>query len=96
MRTIYNRSVDPYFNIAAEEYLVDNYEDDIIMLWRNAPSVIIGKNQNAWAEVNVPFVTENAIPVVRRITGGGAVFHDLGNVNFSFITRAEEYTKLNF
>lgn len=96
MRAIYNETVDPYFNIASEEYLMDSSSDDVFMLWRNSPSVIIGKNQNAWAEIDVPFVKENGIAVVRRITGGGAVFHDLGNVNFTFITRADDDTKLNF
>lgn len=96
MITIYNRSTDPYFNLAAEEYLLRNTDDDIFMLWRNCPSVIIGKNQNTWAEVNTEFVRENKINVARRITGGGAVFHDLGNVNFSFITEAADKTKLNF
>ena len=96
MRAIFNRSTDPYFNIASDEFLLRTTRSDAIMIWRNSASVIIGKNQNAWAEVDVPFVTENSIPVVRRITGGGAVFHDLGNVNFSFVTPATEDTKLNF
>ena len=96
MRAIFNGSTDPYFNLAAEEYLLTTAGDDIFMLWRNDPSVIIGKNQNAWAEVNVDYVKENGIPVVRRLTGGGAVFHDLENVNFSFITKADDGSKLNF
>ena len=96
MRAVYNCSVDPYFNLAAEEYLLMNADCDVFMLWRNSPSVIVGKNQNAWAEVNVDYVKDNGIPVVRRLTGGGAVFHDLENVNFSFITKASEGTKLNF
>ncbi|MBR0303464.1 MAG: lipoate--protein ligase [Clostridia bacterium] len=96
MRSIFNPCTDPYFNIASDEYILDASRGDVFMLWRNSPSVIIGKNQNAWGEVNVPYVTEEGIPVVRRITGGGAVFHDLGNVNFSFVTRADDSTKLNF
>jgi len=85
-----NNNTDPYFNIASEEYLIDNYKDDVFMLWRNSPAVIIGRNQNAYAEINQEFVTQNNIAVVRRLTGGGAVFHDLGNVNFTYITNHSE------
>ena len=79
-------STDPCFNLAAEEYLIDNFRDDVFMLWRNSPSVIIGRSQNAWAELDASFAADNGIAVVRRLSGGGAVFHDLGNVNFTFIT----------
>lgn len=82
---IYNRFTDPYFNLAAEEYFMKEFEEDVFMLWRNEPSIIIGKNQNALAEINMDYVKENNIPVVRRLSGGGAVFHDLGNLNFTFI-----------
>ena len=86
MKLYINKSTDPYFNLAAEEYLLKNSKEDIIMLWRNSPAVIIGKNQNAFAEINFDFVREHGIKVVRRMTGGGAVFHDLGNVNYTFIS----------
>ena len=76
---------DPYFNLASEEYLIDNFPDDVFMLWRNEPSVIIGRSQNAFAELDADFIGRRGIAVVRRLTGGGAVFHDLGNVNFTFI-----------
>ena len=92
LRAILNTSTDPYFNLASEEYLLDTADSDVFMLWRNSPSVIIGKNQNTWAEVDKRYAEENGISVVRRLTGGGAVFHDLGNVNFSFITAAAEKT----
>lgn len=85
MIIVNNTSTDPAFNLAAEEYLCDKAEDDIFMLWRNSPSVIIGRNQNTWAEVDTEYTKENGIQIVRRMTGGGAVFHDPGNVNFSFI-----------
>ncbi len=73
------------FNIASEEYILENFAEDVFLLYRNAPSIIVGKNQNTLAEINQDYVRENSIPVVRRLTGGGTVFHDLGNLNFSFI-----------
>lgn len=85
MLCIDNQNTKPQFNLAAEEYLLKNFSDDIFMLWRNEPSIIIGKHQNALAEINLNYVKENRINVVRRMTGGGAVFHDLGNLNFTFI-----------
>lgn len=85
MKCIFNPLTEPYFNLAVEEYLLDNVEDDIFMLWRNEPSIIVGKFQNSLAEINVDYVKENGIKVVRRQTGGGAVFHDLGNLNFTFV-----------
>ena len=96
MLIIRNPSRDPYFNLASEQYLLDNVENDVFMLWINSPSVIIGRNQNAYSELNVPFIEQNGIKAVRRLTGGGAVFHDCGNVNFTFIKKAEKDTALNF
>jgi len=86
-KLILNPFISPSFNLALEEYLLTEFsEGDIIMLWRNSPSVIVGKNQNSYAEIDLDFVTENKIPVIRRLTGGGAVFHDLGNINYTFIS----------
>ncbi len=85
MLYIYLDSTDPYFNLAAEEYLLTAFSQDIFMLWRNAPSIIVGRNQNTMSEINYDYVTAHRIPVVRRLTGGGAVFHDLGNVNYTFL-----------
>lgn len=96
MKVILNTNTDPYFNLASEEFLLANEKDDLFMLWRNSPSVIIGKNQNAWAEVNVQFTEKNNIKVVRRLTGGGAVFHDLGNINFTFITKNQQNGAIDF
>ena len=96
MRVILNDHTDPYFNIAAEEYLLDHETQDVFMLWRNDNAVIIGKNQNTWAEVNVPYTRENGIAVVRRLTGGGAVFHDLGNVCFTYITAHDPVRGIDF
>ena len=85
MLLIQRSQTNPYFNIAAEEYVLKQFSEDVFMLWQNEPSVIIGKHQNTLAEINHDYVEQNNIPVVRRISGGGAVFHDLGNVNFTFI-----------
>ena len=87
MRCLIDTCTDPYWNLAAEEYLLKAWDAPVFRLWRNAPAVIVGRNQNAHAEINRPFVEERGIAVVRRLSGGGAVFHDLGNVNFTFIDR---------
>ncbi len=96
MRCILRRETDPYFNLAAEEYVFKNFEEDTFMLWRNEPSVIIGKHQNAFAEVNALFIKQNNIKVVRRISGGGAVYHDTGNLNFTFTSKAEPEHLVDF
>jgi len=80
------KSNDPYFNLAMEQHLFDAGRD-IFMLWQNDNAIIIGKNQNAEAEINRPFVDRRNIRVARRLSGGGAVYHDLGNLNFTFITK---------
>ncbi len=86
MKYIRLTTTDPYRNLAVEEYLFKNSEEDIFMLWQNRPSVIIGKNQNAYAEVELAYAEEVGIDICRRITGGGAVYHDEGNLNYTFIT----------
>lgn len=85
MLCIDNQSIEPYFNQAVEEYFLKNSNENIFMLWRNDNAIIVGKHQNTLAEINVDNVKEREIKVVRRLTGGGAVFHDLGNVNYTFI-----------
>ena len=89
-------SADPYFNLAAEEYFLKNFQEDFFMLWRSRPSVVVGKHQNALAEINHAFVRENLIPVARRLSGGGTVFHDSGNVNFTFIRNVKDISEVNF
>ncbi|MDD4772478.1 MAG: lipoate--protein ligase [Eubacteriales bacterium] len=96
MLILRNNSVNPYFNLAAEQYLLDSDYNNILILWRNSPAVIIGQNQNAYAEVNDAYIREHNIALVRRLTGGGAVFHDLGNINYTFITPQTEGGALDF
>lgn len=96
MRYIYNPSTDPAFNLAAEELFITRSDDDIFMLWRNKPAVIVGRNQNTLAEIDEEFIQKRNIPVVRRLSGGGAVFHDLGNINFTFITSGNPSDGLDF
>lgn len=86
MLLINNPNTNPYFNLAMEEYFLRNTTEDLFMLWRNENSIIVGKNQNTLSEINYEYVKENNIKVVRRQSGGGAVFHDLGNINFTFIS----------
>lgn len=83
-------TTDPEFNLAAEQYVFDALPRDrmYFMLWQNDNAIIIGKYQNTHAEINEPFVREHGIKVVRRLSGGGAVYHDMGNLNFTFIMDA--------
>lgn len=87
---------DPYFNLAAEEYFLKNFKEDFFMLWRSQPTVVVGKHQNALAEINHEFVCTHQIPVARRLSGGGTVFHDLGNLNFTFIRNVDKIHEVNF
>ncbi|MBF8457231.1 lipoate--protein ligase [Kaistella sp. G5-32] len=87
MLLITSPSHNAYFNIASEEYLLKRFpSEDIFLLYVNAPSIIVGKFQNTLAEINLDYVKEKGIKVVRRMSGGGTVYHDLGNLNFSFHT----------
>lgn len=89
MILIYRNETDPYFNIAAEEYVLKEMDEDVFMLWVNEPSVIIGKHQVAAAEADIIYTYEHNIPVIRRISGGGTVYHDKGNLNYSLISHGE-------
>lgn len=91
-----NPCTDPHWNLAAEEYLLTARAEPTAMLWRNGRSVIIGRNQDLRSEVDMEFAARHGIVVSRRLTGGGAVFHDLGNVNYTFIASNEGEKKLDF
>ena len=90
MKIIHSTSNSPTFNLAAEEYLFCERMDDLLFLYVNEPSVIIGCNQAIRNEVDLEFCAQNEIRIVRRMSGGGAVFHDLGNLNFCFISNKTE------
>jgi len=97
MLYIRNESTNPYFNLAFEEYLF-NLEDNnnYVLLWQNEPTIVVGKFQNTAEEINCEYVKEKGIHVVRRITGGGAVYHDLGNLNYTFISKGLEKKEFDF
>lgn len=92
----YQTTTDSAFNLALEELLVRKSNEEIFYLWQNAPAVIIGRNQNTLAEINTDFIQKNKINVTRRNTGGGAVYHDLGNINYSYIVNFTEGKSVNF
>jgi lipoate-protein ligase A len=99
MRFISNNHInDPSMNLALEEYVLRSLpdKDDYLLFYINEPSIIIGKNQNTVEEVNAEYVEQNGIHVVRRLSGGGAVYHDLGNLNFSFIMKDDGQSFHNF
>ena len=93
MEFFINPAHDPAYNLALEELLASEYPREFLMLWRNGPSVIVGRNQNTLAEIDADAVRELGVQVVRRTTGGGAVYHDLGNFNYT-IARAGRLTAL--
>lgn len=96
MKFLILKTKNPYINLAIEEYFFSQTIDDVFMLWQNEPTIVIGKNQNAYAEINQDFVKANNIHVARRISGGGAVYHDLGNVNYTFIGSKDHSDKIDF
>ena len=96
MLCIHSPYNDIYFNLAAEEYLFKNFSEDVFILWRNEPSIVVGKHQNTMAEINHSFVKRNKVLVARRLSGGGTVYHDEGNLNFTFIARGAEGKLVDF
>lgn len=98
MRYIESDSHDPYYNLALEEHVFNDLprDESYFMLWQNENTIVIGKYQNAYEEVNQKVVDERGIRVARRLSGGGAVYHDLGNLNFTFIADQKDVKGLNF
>lgn len=87
---------NPYYNLAAEEFFLKNTNEEYFIIWESKPSVIVGKHQNTLSEINYRFNKENDILIARRLTGGGTVFHDEGNINFTFIRSGQPGQLVNF
>jgi len=96
MLCIDSRNSNPFFNLAAEEFLLRNSGEEYFMVWQSTPLVVVGKHQNALAEINYRFAKEQGITIARRLTGGGTVYHDGGNINFTFIRKGEPGKLVNF
>jgi len=92
MRYLTNTSTDPHYNMAFDEFCLESLplEEPVFYLWQNRPSVIIGLNQNAYGEVNLTYLKEHGIILARRVTGGGAVYHDLQNLNYTIVGRSSD------
>jgi len=89
-------SSDPFMNLATDEYLLKHTDEEYFIVGINDPSVIIGKHQVAHRETETKFISQNNIPVIRRISGGGTVYHDRGNINFSFILTSSQGRQVDF
>ena len=90
MKYLRNDCTDPHYNMALDEYCLERFPwgETVFYLWRNSPSVIIGLNQNVYSEVNLPYLESKGIRLARRVTGGGAVYHDLQNLNYTIVGRS--------
>lgn len=95
MRYLRNENTDPYVNMAFDEYALEQLplDEPLFYLWQNRPAVIIGLNQDAHAEVDIKYLKEHDIALVRRVTGGGAVYHDLGNLNYTIVGRSADLNR---
>lgn len=92
MRYLKNLHTDPYYNMAFDEYCLESLpiDEPVFYLWQNRPAVIVGCNQEVNTEVNLEYLKQKGIALVRRVTGGGAVYHDLGNLNYTIVGRSED------
>ncbi len=93
---ILDPETDPVFNLAAEEYILRELDGPVIRLWRNRPCIVMGRHQIPCMELNLPLADELGVPFLRRISGGGTVYHDLGNLNFSLIAPLEKGLGMDF
>ncbi|MBN1951060.1 MAG: lipoate--protein ligase [Bacteroidales bacterium] len=96
MLTLISKTVDIYYNLATEEYLLKEFSEDCLMLWQSETCLVVGKHQNAIAEINQAFIREQSIPVARRLSGGGTVYHGKGNLNFTFIRNGQPGKLVDF
>lgn len=96
MRCTISTSSNPYFNLATEDYFLRNSTEEHFLIYINEPCIVVGKHQNLLAEINLPFALENKIKLARRISGGGTVYQDYNNLNFSFIHNCTNLEKVNF
>ena len=97
LKVFLSDSFNPYLNLATEEWIFHHLDPStqILFLWRNEETVVIGRNQNPWSECNLSKMKSDRIHLARRTTGGGAVFHDLGNTNFTFLSPKNSYKREN-
>lgn len=94
MKCLLSQTLNPYFNLALEEYLLHSDVGDVFYIWRSTDSIVVGKHQNTLAEINYAFACKEQIPVLRRLSGGGTVYHDTGNINFTFIRNRKNKEEL--
>lgn len=87
---IESSNMNPYYNLALEEFVFEHFNEDVFMLWQNSNTIVVGKYQNTIEEISLKFAKDNQIKVVRRLSGGGAVYHDMGNLNFTFIAKKND------
>jgi len=97
LKIFISESLNPHLNLATEEWIFHNLDpsSQVLFLWRNNNTVVIGRNQNPWSECNLAKMKEDGVTLARRTTGGGAVFHDMGNTNFTFLSPKESYRREN-
>jgi len=96
LQLLHIKNTDIYFNLAVEEYLLKKKSDNFFIIWQSDNALVFGKHQNVFEEINLVFTLENNINIARRISGGGTVYHDLGNINFSLILNKEKGKQVDF